>query len=90
MPSVARRTAGLICSQVYSKMVSRIPCLSIKCLMSRDWLVPASRQMAGVVEPSYSHSANSVLAASRSRSLLEAITEDFCGGMLHPPSSSND
>src|SRR3979409_1092546 len=41
MPSVARRTAGLICSQVYSKMASRIPCLSIKCLMSRDWLVPA-------------------------------------------------
>src|SRR5216683_2563478 len=46
--SVAKRTAGLICSQAYSKIASKIPCLLRKCLMSCDSLVPASRQMVAV------------------------------------------
>src|SRR2546429_6325906 len=77
MLSVARRTAGLICSQAYWKVASRRPCLSVKCLMSCDWLVPASLQMAAVVAASKPRSAMRSLADSRRRSLLEEITEVF-------------
>ena len=87
MLSVARRTAGLICSQAYWKMASRRPCLSVKCLMSCDWLVPASLQMAAVVAASKPRSAMRSLADSRRRSLLEEITEVFqlCTWRPHRP-----